>query len=516
MYLVLTAMLALNVSAEIINGFSKIRHSMESSIESTTLRTEDALAVFETAYSKDEAGRAKYGEWWAVAQAIHQESEDFYNYIENFKLDIARMVDGEKEVGDKVPAKLKGGSDTNKPHAYALNEYGESGKTHAEELKDRINAYREFMTTNNSECIRRKMSDSKFAHDLEMKQQMFAALFNTEDETSQEGGVETWENVVFHEMPAAAVLAVLTKYQNDIRVAENDMVNFMFTAAGSSDFVINQINAFVMPLKSDFVTQGQNYEARIVSGGVDTLNLPQVFINGQEVPGGIYRAAGNTVGEHKFSGYIMMPGDTVRRPFEHSFFVSPRTAVIANTDLDMMYSGYENPISISVPGYALHQLSIVCEGAQITKNDAGWVVNPREGKTSTIQVYATADGKRELMGEKTFRTPRLPKPRAYFFVGSKMQEGETIAKNVLTSGAASVQASYDADSPIKAKFDIVSYAIKLPNGKRIEVKGSRFSTEALNAVKTMKLGADIKVMDIKAKEPNGKIRTLDPIVAELK
>ena len=117
MYLILTAMLALNVSADILNGFTKLRHSMESSIKSSEVRTADVMEMFAVAYNKDEASKKKYGEWYIAAQNIQAESDRFYNYIENFKLDIANMVDGAQY--DKMPDKLKGGSDTNKPHQNA-------------------------------------------------------------------------------------------------------------------------------------------------------------------------------------------------------------------------------------------------------------------------------------------------------------------------------------------------------------------------------------------------------------
>ena len=96
MYLVLTAMLALNVSADILNGFAKLRHSMEGSMLSTQRRTEDAMAGFEKVYAED-GGEKKYGEWIAIARAVNDKSNEFYNYIEHFKMDIVNMVEGKKK-----------------------------------------------------------------------------------------------------------------------------------------------------------------------------------------------------------------------------------------------------------------------------------------------------------------------------------------------------------------------------------------------------------------------------------
>lgn len=517
MYLVLTAMLALNVSAEIIKGFDKIRISMESSMVSTETRTEDTYAMFKAEYEKDEAGRAKYGDWWAIAQAVHDKSEEFYNYIENFKLDIANMVDGKKE-GEKytkMPDELQGGSDTNKPHQYALNEKGESGLPHAEEFEKRMVEYREYMTVIESPCIMAKMADAKFAHDLNLKFDMFKALFNTDPVVNKEGETLTWAQETFHEMPAAAVLALLTKYQNDVRMAENDMINFMWSAAGSSKFVANSVVAVVLPQNGSYVMQGQRYRARIVSGGIDTLNLPQVFIGGQEIEGGVYDVAATSVGEHKFAGYILMPGDTTRYAFEDKYTVGAPSAAVANLDLNVMYSGYENRFSVSVPGYGDDKISVECAGATIKRNGTEWIINPKAGKSADIVVYAMSDGKKVQMGSHKFRVKPLPTPEAYISFGGQESASEKMQKKILASGAASVVASYGPTADLKAKFTVESFSIRFPNGQEERCNGGKFSAQALKLLNSVRPGNIVTIRHVVAKGPDGKTRELRSLGIEL-
>jgi len=230
MYLVLTAMLALNVSADILNGFTKLRHSMESSMNSTTSRTTDVMKAFEVQAQEN----GKYEEWLVIANAVQAKSDEFYNYIESFKLDIANMCDGKTyQPGELDKIRLAKGDDTNKPHQYA-EEIGETGKPHSEEMKARMEEFRTYMTSADSKCVKDKLAKDKgFAVEWDRKKTMYMELFSTDNVINEEKEEISWERSTFSEMPADAVIALLTKYQNDIRISENDLINFLFAQAGS-------------------------------------------------------------------------------------------------------------------------------------------------------------------------------------------------------------------------------------------------------------------------------------------
>ena len=159
MYLVLTAMLALNVSADILNGFTKLRKSMESSIVSSDARTEDIMKTFEMQCNKDEGSMKKYRDWFEIAKANKEKSDEFYNYIETFKLAIVNMVEGAEYT--QMPEVIQNGSDTNKPHEYAFNYRAESGLSNAEDFRSHMEEYRQFMTTASAECLLTKIDLSQ-------------------------------------------------------------------------------------------------------------------------------------------------------------------------------------------------------------------------------------------------------------------------------------------------------------------------------------------------------------------
>ncbi len=519
MYLVLTAMLALNVSAEIINGFSTIRLSMEASLQSTEARTAETLLQFRTEYEKDEAGRAKYGEWWAIAESIKQKSDSFYYFIEDFKLEIANRVDGPKEPYTRqtgMPIYMPGGGDTNKPHAYAFNETDANGMQNADILKKRMDEYRAYITHVDSECLMNKLEqDMNMKKQWDQMQHTFDIIFSTEGSKNQEGDSITWATGIFHEMPASAVCALLTKYQNDIKTTENELINFMFTAAGASQFVVNQITAVVLPQNGEYVMQGQRYSAKIVSGAVDTLNLPQVFIGGKEITNGLYEVTASGVGEHTYNGYILMPGDTTHYDFKGKYTVGVPSATIANLDMDLMYIGYNNRFSISVPGVSADKVKVECPGASVTKQNGDWVIVPKSGKTAEIIVKAEQNGKVSLMGSQKFRLKALPSPEAYVSFGGQVSAAEKMQKSILTSGQATIVASYGKDAAIQAKFTISSFSVKFPNGQSKPCSGGRFSADAIDLMKKVKPGNIIAIRDVKAKGPDGKERDLRSLSIEL-
>jgi len=516
MYLVLTAMLALNVSADILNGFNKLRHSMESSIQSTDRRTDDLMKVFEAAYSKDEGGMKKYGDWWEIAQANKKMSDDFYDYVEQFKLEIVNMVEGEEYTS--MPEDIKNGSDTNKPHQYAINEKDpKTGRSHAEELRARMDQYRQYMTSADSECIQAKMRDNGFRHEWEQKVEMYNSLFSTGTVTDQEGRTIPWEQSIFEEMPAGAVFAMLTKYQSDIRLAENDFLNFLYKSAGSSDFVINSVQALIIPDNGEYIMQGSHYRARIVSAAVDTTNLPIIYINGQEYANGIYDLVANQVGQHTYNGYMLMPGDTTRYTFKGQYTVGAPSVSMSNVDMNTIYTGYENKFNISVPGMGSDKIQVTATGASVAQKNGLYIIKPNDGaKTVKISVSAEVDGKMTFVGANDYKVKPLPKPSAFLVSGAETFDGtDKIGLKALKNADAHLEASYGPEGVLDLPFTIVSFEI-YANGRYLKADGNKFSKDMLAAINKMRSNDVLSIMTIKYKEPSGKVNTLPNLTLGLK
>lgn len=501
MYLVLTAMLALNVSADIINGFSKLRHSMETSMDATSSRTNDVMRNFKMEYEKDEASQAKYGPWYEVAAAVHEESNKMYDYLEHFKLDVANMVDNPEVPYDKMPESLKAGDDTNKPHAYALLQKDPtSGKVNAAELKERLNKYSDFMSTPTSACVVERMDRKQFRDEVEAKSVMIKSLFKTEDVYDEaEMQYIGWEESTFHEMPAAAVTALIAKYQNDVRTVEYDMVNFLFAQTSASAFIANKVEALVMATNGEYVMQGQHYRAKIVSAMVDTNQVPRVFIGNQEIFDGVYDVLANSPGEHKFNGYMLIGDDTTHYDFVGQYTVGQPSATISNVDLDIMYRGYDNKFKISVPGVKDDEISISVEGGSYQKSSEGWIIRTSDqAKTVTVNVLAKIDGQPKSMGSQVFRVKPMPTPQGSIKNGDReYADGESVP-SARWNANTQVIASYGKDGVLNVPFVVTGFTLSV-NGSEYSSNSDRLTKDMLDKIGKAKAGARVTIEKIRAK-----------------
>lgn len=497
MYLVLTAMLALNVSAAILNGYAQVDDSLHATIETITASNNDIYAQFNTAL---EQNPEKTQEWYDKAMQVKQSSEEFYAYVQQFKDEMVLQADGKKAKQNARVRDLSKQDDTNVPQRYAINE------GHATVLKDKINAYREFMVdiTGHSPVLDEELSTT----------------FATPRGVNTSGDSISWENSLFNEMPMCASITVLTKLQNDIRQCEGRAVRYLLTQTDATDLRVNKFNAYVIP-SADYVVKGNKFTAQIILAAIDSTRVPEYYVNGQKLNNnGVYEIVTTTVGPQKLTGrigYMDQQGLMQYIDFERSYTVGEPSATVSNMDLNIMYRGYENPFSISVPGVSSHSLVVKCNQADITSKDGLWIIKPRANSADqlNIEVYARINDRDVLMGSHLYRVKNLPRPDAYFEINGVPTDEMRIPRAQLINPKNRIVASYGADGLIQAKFDIVGFQVKLPTGASLSVKGDRFDDKTLAAIKKLKQGNTINLMYIKAKGPDGKEIQLRGLPIEL-
>ena len=495
MYLVLTAMLALNVSAAILNGYLQVDESLHATIETTEGGNIDAYERFSNAYSQNPS---KTQEWYDKAMRVKEESDNLYNYISEFKDAIVIMADGKDAVKGATVRQIKKRDDTNIPHQYGINE------GHATELKNKIGDYREF--------LKEVADDPDLNDDID-------AMFATAPGQNADGKEISWEQAVFEEMPVCATITVLSKIQNDVRTFEGKTVQTLFNKTDAGDVRVNKMGAYIIP-SSEYVMRGSKYRAQIILAGIDSTKTPEYFINGEKInDNGIYEVVASGSGVKNYKGQIAYQhlGETVYLPFEGKYTVGEPTATISNTDLNIMYRGYNNPFSISVPGISNEKLQVRCQGASIMKQNGLWIIKPGSGggDKMTIEVLAEVDGRMAVMGSQVYRVKRLPKPDAYFEINGHLSEDTKIARAALINPSNKIVASYGADGLIQAKFTITGFQVKLPTGASFNIKGDRLDAKALEAIKKLKQGNMVNLQYIKAVGPDGREIQLRGLPIEL-
>ena len=492
MYLVLTAMLALNVSAAILNGYKQVDDSMHEAIKTFEESNEYTYEKFRAALDKNPE---KTQENYDKAQEVKKVSEEFFNYVQKFKDDIVLLSEGKNAKPNAKVSDLEKQDDTNVPQLYAIEE------GNASVLKTKIVAYRDFLV---------QITGDTRALDDELRR-----TFNTEDGSDASGNPVTWENMIFHEMPMCASLTILTKLQNDIRRCEGKAVQALLEATDASDLRVNKFNAYVIP-SSKTVVQGSKFRANVILAAVDSTNTPEYYVNGQRLnDNGVYEIVANSVGVQKISGkigYMDQQGEMQYLPFDTEYEVVAPTATISNTDLNIMYRGYDNPFSISVPGVSAHLLQVSCAQADVTnKGNGNWIISPRSSSPDnlTIEVFAVENGAKRLMGSQAYRVKTLPEPAIYFEMDGQLVKPLRIPNVKLRNKKNKFVPSYGEDGLIKVNFEIIGFKVNLPSGRGISVNGNKFSDEVSRAISGLKDGSALTINEIQAKDENGNIRTLD-------
>ncbi len=497
MYLVLTAMLALNVSAAILNGYTQVDDSLHSTIETTVSSNENVYAQFRAAMEKNPE---KTQEWYDKAMQVKEKSDAFFVYIQNFKNEMVQMADGSKAKENAAVRDISKKDDTNIPQRYAIND------GHAAVLKEMVLEYRNFLEqiTDNSETLKVELD----------------ATFDVGDGMNAEGEIVSWEIATFHEMPMCASITVLTKLQNDVRNCEGKVLRHLLDATDAGDLRVNKFNAYVIP-SSDYVIRGSKYTAQIILAAIDSTQAPEYYVNGLKISSsGLYEIVTTKTGPQKITGkigYMDQQGIMQYLPFEREYTVGEPSATISNMDLNIMYRGYDNPFSISVPGVSSHKVRVKCAGASVVQKDDLWIIKPGASSPDkmVIEVYAALNGKEALMGSCVYRVKNLPRPDAYFEVNGVPTEDTRIPRQQLINPSNRIIASYGADGLVQAKFQIVSFQVKMPTGAAISVKGDKFDKKALEAIKKLKQGNMVNIQYIKAKGPDGKEIQLRGLPLEL-
>lgn len=490
MYLVLTAMLALNVSSDILNGFTLVDNSLHTTIESSQQRNSSLYDDFDALNSQNPE---KVGPWLDKAREIQKKSDDLFNYIENFKVDIVKLAD--KDKADPKARKIEGRDNLDVAGQYAIVE------KNGEKLKQRINEFRDLVV-------------KEFEGNVK-KQETYFTLFSTADVLNSKNEKIPWEASMFEMMPVSAVVTMLTKYQSDIRATETELVQFLKGQTDASDFRVNKIEALVVP-NSKLVFRGEKYSARIVLSAVDSTKRPEYYINGSRLATEMYElTAGGRMGLNKYSGEIRLPGNdgTVRTyPFESEYMVSEPSATISNVDLNVVYRGIDNNFSISVPGIAPENLSVsVSGGTSHNKGNGRFVINPTQDGEMKISVLGKIDNKQMTMGTQTFRVKRLPRPTAYLLDGAGNQTmGGLMSVNELKS--ASLIASYGKDELVKANFRVVSFTMIVDGLPPMNVNGTKLDAGFLNKLTK---GRNLILSNIVAVGPDGNNQSLGAILVKL-
>lgn len=507
MYLVLTALLALNVSNEILHAFKTLSISIDRSNQSIEQKTNEVYAAIKE--NEKAPGQAeKVRPFREKADAVVKQSDDLVKYLTEWKRRIVMQAGGYDEKEPTMPAKE---GDIDATTLLLVEKHG--GDT----LKERITKLREFML----QMVNAKEGDPV---------SKFMPLRITPAERNEHNPKADWSVENFEHMPTVAALALFSKYQNDVRSSQAMVINKLFEDAHLKDIKFDTIAAVAVP-KTSYALEGDKIEASILLAAFNKANKPE--IKGMSGGGSTKPAVNGVVpwetvahgtGLQTIKGRIELQTENgpISREWKFEYMVGTTGASLQLDKMNVFYIGVDNPVTVAAAGYSIEDVSLDVPDGKIAAGAAKGKYNITVSKPGNVFVKINAktkEGPIKEVGRMEVRVKRIPDPVAEL---SNQSSGVMTAANFriqIAPAATLKQFEFDA------KFKIVSFSFSmLPKGKDYAgpfpvaaAAGTRFrdnpSVEKL--IGTARPGDRVFIEAIKAVGPDGTQRTLNPIVLTL-
>lgn len=499
MYIVLTAMLALNVSSDVLDGFTQVHRGLNRSNANYGQRND---AVFNELESLASQNPDKANQWLEKASDVRNSTEALCTYIDSLKQMIVVEADGK----DGNPDNILNRDDLESASVVMLSPTNSRGTT----LRKRIDTYRDYVVS--------MIPDS-------LKRSSIAETLSTADIT-RSGTLtpSSWEEAKFEQQPVVAAITILTKLQNDILYAEGEALTSLLAQVDAGDVRVNELNAYVLP-QSRLVMRGSRYQANIILAAVDTTQRPEIFIEGKALDSsdGTYEVSTGSTGNFTYNGWLEVKhgdGTSTRHDFESSYTVIEPMATVSATLMNVLYAGIDNPVGISVPGVAMGDISASMTNGTLSRQGDHWVARPAKvGDNAVVTVTANMDGRSVTMASTTFRVRKLPDPTPFIaFKDANGTEdhyrGGKPFKKALLLASEGLGAAID-DGLLDTPFTVESFETVFfdssGNAMPEVSQGASFSPRQKQQFQRLSRGKRFYISRIRAKGPDGISRDLSPM-----
>lgn len=510
MYLVLTALLALNVSKEILNAFVIIEDGLNVTNKNFDSKNELLYSKFDKAMADN---KTKTEPWYKKAKEAKKKSADLCAYIDEIKSEMYQRIQKvEKNVADtfklrnldskdenNIPTEIMIGAGADAEHA--------TGK--AKDLKEKIEAFKKEMT-----ALVPKTEQAGLKLGLSTEE-----MYSIGDEK-----MVPWEANLFEHQPVAAVLSILAKIKNDVKNAESDVVSTLLKSVDANDFKFDAIEAKVVAPTS-YIMQGEEYTADIFVSAHSSTQNPEIIVGGsQKVPVengmGKYTARAGSEGLQEYSGVINVkaPDGTIKAyPFSQSYMVARPSMAVSATKMNVFYIGVENPVDISVAGAAPTDVVATVAGGGgsiINKGQGHYIVKVSSGNECKVNVSIKGKGgTSKSMGAMPFRVKKVPSPQASF--AGVIGDGKVSKGELLAAGGVIPKLE---DFVFDLKFPVISWNMSVfINGGYADYTAqgpgaTAAMKEILNKAKT---GQKVLIEEVKVQCPDG-VRKITGCVLKIK
>ncbi|OFY95427.1 MAG: hypothetical protein A2309_10290, partial [Bacteroidetes bacterium RIFOXYB2_FULL_35_7] len=450
MYLFLTALLAMNVSKDILDSFILVEHGVGKTVENFAKKNDLYYSMFMKAATENPAKAAVWNKKALEVQAKANETVKFMHDIRKRIVEVAggaEKTPGTIKVDDIV---LKDNTD-HVPRIMIIEGKGE-------ELRKKIDEYRKFLIGIVDKPEKYKDLIANFEKTLD-----------TKDPEAKEGEMATWVNERFEHLPLIASVVFMTILEGDIRNAEADMLAHLYNNIDAADLKFNKIEAIVNQ-NSMYVMAGSKFTMSVFMAAYDSTQKPTIYMGAKydetkgEMVGnpdtmkvengkGVYEVVAQGTGKRELEGAVKIktPDGFKFFPWKTEYNVMQGGVVVSPTKMNVFYRGIPNPVKISAVGVPDEKVSASITNGSIRKVQGGWEVLPGAGLECVINVTTNMEGNTKAAGTEKFRVKNIPTPVATI---NGQSEGR-IQKNQLTT-APGIAATLK-DFPFDLRFNVVSY-----------------------------------------------------------
>ncbi|MDC0584139.1 hypothetical protein OAO55_00220 [Bacteroidales bacterium] len=558
MYLVLMALLAINVQKEVLDAFANVDHAITKTIGTFDERNK---IVYDDFIMSHAANPIKVGPLAEKAAEVKKMADELYELIFKYKVDIIVATDGPEALAlpSNQPEGSHGGhaddhgaahddghgddhgagheghidimlilakSDMNKPAQIMI---GDGTKEMGGDiLEKKIDEYREFLMgiieghTKGDEKVRKSLESN----------------LNTDAHVGPDGMEHPWKDAHFNHLPVAGVIAIMSGLQADIRNSESEVIRYLHNKIDAGTFKFTGIETMVIA-NSNYILKGGKYKADIFLSASDSTQDPEVFLGkvdsvktkegdwfyfikgdstAVKVENGKakFEREENSLGEKGYEGIIKLKNldnSYTTRKFSHKYTVAEGSSGVSAKKMNVFYLGVDNPVDVFVGGVQAENIEPVISNGKIKRVGNEWIVNPKSPGNALITIRVKReDGALKDVGFVEFKVKTVPDPVAK--INGRKDGG--IKKPVLAAqfGIVADMENFDFDLEYKVTGFVVSAVV---NGftQEVVVKGFKFDKKVQQFIQRLPGGRRVTFSGIKAVGPDGTVRNLNSISFKL-
>ena len=478
MYLVFIAMLALNMSKEVLSAFGLMNEKFEVVNKFSEDYNKNLYNSLETKASEN---AAQFAVPFSKAKKVQQISKEFYTYLANLKNEVSGEF--EREENGKLPYEQmdKGGY---------IDENWFEGDGYSKKGKEIISAIEKYK--NDLKAV--------FGNDIKYRPVInnINSKFNLDNVKDREGISKKYLSYHFEGFPAIASIAKITSIQNDVKATEQDIYNALVGNTLAETVKMNNYQAMVVLEKNVFF-EGEAVKGKVVLGRYDDQTVPSAFSGPGKIENGqaIISMTAGSVGEHSIAGsftFIEDDKNTLLK-FDQKYVVVPRpnSANISADKMNVVYRGLPNPMTISFAGVPDNKVTASAAGLSRGAKPGQYNLSPGSGNDVTVSVTAVLPDGKSVSDKKTFRIKNIPGPIGA--IGGEMG----VAKGAKSRLEVSQITAKLPDFLYDLTFQVTQFTFKVAGTAAVIVQGDRVNAQCKAALARATRGDQVTISDIKTK-----------------